>query len=56
MRKEIFWIFGILQSVALSLIHGERVIGLDTHILLSVIFPIFLLIGEYGIFTHRKSN
>ena len=61
MKATMFWIFGILQSLslgmivflifrALNLIHGEPVIGLDTQILLSVSFPLFLLIMEYMIY------
>jgi len=58
MNKKIFWIFGVLQSVSLgmivfllfrslNLIKGENVIGLDTQILLSIAFPLFLLLVEY---------
>ncbi|MEA1986475.1 MAG: hypothetical protein U9N76_03160 [Candidatus Marinimicrobia bacterium] len=61
MKTKIFWIFGILQSLSLgtiiflifkslNLINGENVIGLDTQILLSISFPLFLLIVEYIIF------
>jgi len=64
MNTKIFWIFGILQSLslgviifllfrALNLIKGESVIGLDTQILLSVSFPIFLFIVEYIIYKKR---
>ncbi|GAI04342.1 unnamed protein product [marine sediment metagenome] len=64
MRKELFWIFGVLQSVslgfivfllfrALRLISGEHVIGLDTQITLSITFPLFLLIVEYLIYSHK---
>jgi hypothetical protein len=60
-NSSVFWIFGILQSIslgmiiflvfrALNLIHGEAVIGLDSQILLSVSFPLFLLIVEYIIY------
>jgi hypothetical protein len=65
MKKGIFWIFGILQSLslgliiflvfrALNMIKGECVIGLDTQILLSIAFPLFLLIVEYIIFSKEK--
>jgi hypothetical protein len=65
MKKGIFWIFGILQSLSLgmiiflvfrsmNLIKGECVIGLDTQILLSIAFPLFLLIVEYIIFSKEK--
>ena len=58
MKATVFWIFGILQSIslgmivylvfrALNLINGEAVIGLDTQFVLSVSFPLFLLIVEY---------
>ena len=61
MKTTVFWIFGILQSISLgmiisllfrsmNLIHGEAVIGLDTRVLLSVSFPLFLLIVEYIIY------
>ncbi len=62
--KKIFWIFGILQSLALgtiiflifnsmNIINNARVIGLDTQITLSVLFPLFLLIVEYVIYTKK---
>ena len=60
--KIIFWIFGILQSLtlaviiyllfnSLNLINPTPVIGLDTQILLSILFPTFLLIVEYIIYS-----
>ena len=65
MKAKIFWIFGVLQSLSLgliiylvfrslSLIKGECVIGWDTQILLSISFPLFLLIVEYIIFSKEK--
>ena len=62
---KIFLIFGILQSAtlgliiylvfnSLNLIRGESVIGLDTQFLLSIAFPLFLLLVEYTIFTKDK--
>jgi hypothetical protein len=62
MNAKVFWIFGILQSLSLgiiiflvfrslNLIRGESVIGLDTQILLSIAFPLFLLIVEYVMFS-----
>jgi hypothetical protein len=62
MKTTMFWIFGILQSLflgtiifllyrSLNLIKGDNVIGLDTQILLSVAFPLFLLLVEYVIYT-----
>ena len=61
MHTKIFWIFGILQSLTLGLIifllfkslnviHGGNVIGLDTQILLSISFPLFLLLVEFIIY------
>ncbi len=61
MKDKIFWIFGVLQSLSLScviffifqglsFVKGERIIGLDSQILLSVAFPLFLLITEYIIY------
>ena len=61
MKATVFWIFGVLQSIslglivflvfrALNLIYGAAVIGLDTQIVLSVSFPLFLLIVEYIIY------
>jgi len=61
---KIFWIFGILQNMtlgiiiflifrSLNMIKGESVVGLDTQILLSVAFPLFLLIVEYIIYSKR---
>ena len=62
MKTNLFWIFGILQSIslgaiifllfrALNLTHGDRLIGLDTQILLSLAFPLFLLLVEFVIYT-----
>ena len=64
MKERIFWIFGVLQSVALGLIiflifqslsaiAENRVIGLDTQILLCILFPLFLLIVEYLIYSKK---
>jgi len=60
-RKSVFWLFGGLQSITLGVIVflifnslnmiNDRVIGVDTQILLSVLFPLFLLIVEYLIFS-----
>ncbi|MFH1943171.1 MAG: hypothetical protein ABIL68_13790 [bacterium] len=66
MNKTIFWIFGTLQSLSLgiivfllfrslSLIKGEPVIGLDTQIVLSIVFPLFLLLVEYAIYMKAGS-
>ena len=62
MKRSIFWIFGLLQSVSLGLIvflmfralnqiNTASVIGADTQVLLSVAFPFFLLMVEYTIYT-----
>ncbi|MBK5252808.1 MAG: hypothetical protein JJE29_09285 [Peptostreptococcaceae bacterium] len=64
MKKELFWVFGVLQSVSLGtiiflmfrglgMINGEHIIGLDTNITLSITFPLFLLIIEYLIYSKR---
>ena len=65
MKESIFWIFGILQSTslgaiifllfnALNRINGENVIGMDTLLVLSITFPLFLLIVEYMIFKRQE--
>jgi hypothetical protein len=64
MNTRVFSISGILQSLSLAAIlflafqsldgvSAPRAIRLDTHILLSVMFPLFLLLVEYTIFTRR---
>lgn len=55
MNKNIFWIFGILQTLTLGLIVFFVLpgIGMDTRILLSVLFPLFSLIIEYMIYSKR---
>lgn len=64
MNAKIFFIFGILQSISLAVIiflifrslnaiEDTMVIGLDTRILLSILFPLFLLLVEYAIFTKK---
>lgn len=64
MKATIFWIFGVLQSFslgaiiflvfrALNMIRGERVIGLDAQIVLSIAFPLFLLLVEYVIYKKK---
>jgi len=61
-KATIFWIFGVLQAVvlgsiiflvfkSLNSISTVKVIGLDTQILLSILFPLFLLIVEYLIYS-----
>jgi hypothetical protein len=44
-------IFLIFRS--LNLIKGTSVIGLDTQILLSIAFPLFLLLVEYIIYSKK---
>jgi len=55
---KIFWIFGTLQAVVLGLIiffilRALAAVGSDTRIVLSVLFPLFLLIVEYLIYTKK---
>lgn len=61
-NKDLFLMFGVLQSLtliviiyllfnSLNLINGANVIGPDTQVLLSVLFPTFLLIVEYIIYS-----
>ena len=63
-NKNIFWIYGVLQSLALAaiiyllfhslnIINGSSIIRLDTQILLSLLFPGFLLIVEYIIYSKK---
>ena len=63
MKINIFWIFGVLQSLTLGVIimilfislnSIESIeIGLDTQILLSILFPLFLLLTEYTIYSKK---
>lgn len=66
-RKNIFWIFGILQSItlgviiflifdSLSAVAKFRVIGRDTQIILSILFPVFLLAVESVIYSKKYSK
>lgn len=61
-KATVFWIFGVLQGAvlgsiiflvfkSLNTISTVKVIGLDTQILLSILFPLFLLIVEYLIYS-----
>jgi len=61
MKKGLFWIFGLLQTLSLGAIiflifrglnqlGDGKVIGLDSQLVLSLVFPIFLLLVEYLIF------
>jgi hypothetical protein len=67
MKITVFWIFGILQSLSLgfiiflifnslNLVHNNPVIGIDTQIILSITFPLFLLLTEYTILTTVTDN
>lgn len=64
MKTGIFWIFAILQNLSLgviifllfrslNLIKGENLVGLDTQILLSFAFPLFLMIVEFMIYSKK---
>ena len=67
MNTKVFWIFGILQSLSLGaiiyllfrglrMIGGQDIIGTDTQILLSISFPIFLLIAQAAMFNSRQKR
>jgi len=66
-KTKLFWIFGIIQSLSLgtiifmifnslNLLKGENVIGADTQLVLSITFPLFLLLVEYILFTNLKDS
>jgi len=66
-KKIIFLIFGIIQNLALgwiiylifqslSKINDNPVIGTDTSIILSIIFPLFTLVIEYLIYENRDKQ
>jgi hypothetical protein len=63
-EKRVFWIFGTLQSITLGLIiflvfkslnaiAEFKVVGLDTQLILSILFPLYLLIVEYFIYSKK---
>jgi len=56
-NKNIFFIFGILQVITLGLIVffilGMTNIGIDTSLVLSVLFPLFTFIVEYIIYSKK---
>lgn len=65
MKNQIFWIFGTLQSISLGLIiflifhllnkiACENSIGLDSIIVLSIMFPLMLLIIEFLLYEKIK--
>lgn len=60
-NEKIFWIYGALQSLSLAaiifllfhslnVINAVNIIRLDTQIIMSLLFPGFLLIVEYIIY------
>ena len=57
-RNNIFWIFGTLKAITLGLIifiilRALNTIGKDTQAVLSILFPLFLLIVEYMIYSKK---
>ncbi|OKY78923.1 MAG: hypothetical protein BTN85_1428 [Candidatus Methanohalarchaeum thermophilum] len=65
--KKSFWIFALLQNATLGAIiflmfqffneiSGKKVIGLDTQILLSFLFPLSLLVVEYITYSEVLKN
>ncbi len=61
-KKNLFWVFGTIQALSLSaiiylvfrslnMIAGVSTIGQDTQIVLSIMFPLFLLVTEYMIYS-----
>ncbi len=60
MKKEnsMFLVFGAFQAITLGLIvffilRGLNTIGKDTQVVLSVLFPAFLLTVEYMIYSKK---
>ncbi|NPV51674.1 MAG: hypothetical protein HPY60_10850 [Candidatus Methanofastidiosum sp.] len=62
--EKIFLLFGILQSITLgtiiflifrglNIVGDSKVISFDTQLLLSTLFPAFLLIVEYMIYSKK---
>lgn len=62
-----FWTFGILQSLslgfiiflvfrALNMINGGAVIEIETQIVLSIMFPVFLLRTEFEIMRYLNNQ
>lgn len=65
--SKIFWVFGLLQCLSLGTIiflifsslnqiSAANVIGFDTQLVLSITFPLFLLLVEYTIFSKIISS
>ncbi|MBR9703513.1 hypothetical protein GOV10_05720 [Candidatus Woesearchaeota archaeon] len=54
MKQNIFWIFGVLQALTLgAIIFLVLPAGMDTRIVLSVLFPVCTLIIEYMIYEKK---
>ena len=60
MKKErnLFLVFGVIQAASLGFIiyfvlNSLNTIGLDTQIVLSCVFPVFLLMIEYMIYLKK---
>ena len=64
-NQKMFLVFGTLEALALgviiylifhslNVINGADIIGLDTQILLSILFPAFLLVVQYMIYTKKS--
>ena len=57
-EKNLFLVFGLIQAASLGFIiyfilNSLNTIGLGTQIVLSCIFPVFLLITEYMIYLKK---
>jgi len=57
-NNKVFWIFGILQAATLGLVvffvlQSLGSIGKDTQIMLSILFPLFLLMTESAIYSKK---
>jgi len=57
-EKNLFLVFGLIQAISLGFIiylilSSLNTIGLDTQIVLSCIFPVFLLVVEYMIYLKK---
>lgn len=67
MKKNMFWVFAILQNLLLgiiiflifrsfNIINGDSVIGLDTQIWISVAFPVFSLLVKYTMYNNPQGS
>ncbi|MFH1505378.1 MAG: hypothetical protein ABIE94_00095 [archaeon] len=57
-NHTLFLIFGIVQAATLGLIvffilNAMNTLGMDTQILLSILFPLCLLVVEYMIYVKK---